>query len=183
MAKIRKNYTGIIHVPLTEEDNELAFEHGVEVGQLNNSITEGVGNLAGTLGELAFLKIYQDAYRDKEVTFDYDFLLYGKKWEIKTKNRTVPASLSFAASISDCNPEQEADYYGFVSVIFNKKLDRFTGAEMIGYITPEDYFEQAVFCKKGETDPNSAIGWTFKGDCYNVLYRDMNRFGMSSPFI
>ena len=176
IPKIRKQGNGSIYVPLTYEENELAMDHALDVGILKNSITQGVGNLTGTVGELAFLKLFPHAQDSDEITYDYDFIMDNKKWELKTKYRTVKVQLDFDATVYDFNTTQQADYYVFISAYFDERKGYFTYAEIIGYISPEEYYKQSTLYKKDELDPKSNIGWRFKADSHNLEYSLLTKF-------
>jgi len=42
---------------------------------------------------------------------------------------------------------------------------------LLGYLPKEEYFDRAVFLKKGQTDPSN--GWTVSADCYNLPIKEL----------
>ena len=137
-----------------------------DMGALRGSIKRGGGNVYGFIGEI----IVADLLGAKiENTFDYDLLLPdGTKLDVKTKSCTSAPKPEYACSVAAFNTKQQCDRYVFVRV----KQD-LSHAWVLGSIKKEQYFERAKFCKKGDADPDSKFGWTFKGDCYNLYIRDL----------
>ena len=121
--------------------------------ELNNSITKGEGNLAGAVGEI----IVKDAYGGiGENTYDYDTIIKNYKVDIKTKK------------FSDYNTKQKCDLYCYVGVNESN-----TTAYVYGFMKKKDFYDKAVFGKKGQIDPRGNGKWKFKSDCYNILIKDL----------
>lgn len=144
-----------------------AKEEASIIGELRNSILKGKGNEAGILGELAVCLLKSESFT-RVNTYDYDVLgENGSKWDVKTKQRTVPIRPHFYASVADFNTKQRCDGYIFVSVYDDT-------AQVIGWIWKKDFYEKATFYKKGDVDPSSHDGWKFRADCYNLSYSELN---------
>lgn len=138
-------------------------------GSLNGSITKGLSNLYGAVGEIMvfdYLKNKHEIIFDS--TYDYDMIVSGRKVDVKTKKTTVTPQLNYLCGIPAFNITQKCDYYFFCRV----KEDFKTGF-LLGYISKLDFFKMAVFKKKGELDIN---GFAFKGDCYNLEVSQLNNF-------
>ena len=141
---------------------------------LNNSITEGEGNIYGAIGEI----IIQDIFVEKgcqvknENTFDYDLIINGKTIDVKTKRTTAFPKAEYNCSIAAYNTKQQCDYYFFIRVNENLK-----DAYLLGYIKKSDFFEKATFNKKDEIDKNGN-GWKFKADCYNLKVSMLHSFAV-----
>jgi len=73
-------------LPHTKLMSEKAQSWANDIGRLPNSITNGRGNEAGRLGELALAEYLGVDLADKK---DYDMIYNGEKIEVKTKRRTV----------------------------------------------------------------------------------------------
>lgn len=131
-----------------------------QLGSLNNSITKGDGNLVGYIGQMLVAEYLNANETD---TYEYDVEKNGIRFEVKTKRCTSKPRTDYDCSVSEANAKQKCDYYVFVRV-----LEDFSKAWILGKKKREDYFGQARFCKKGEKDNKSHLGWTFKADCYNL---------------
>lgn len=154
----------IIEVPISAETRTIAYAKSDEMGKLNNSILVGKGNEVGFIGE-EVVKKYLTEQTSGEIEsgnhYDYDFIFQGKKFEVKTKLTTVQPKSSYDCSVANFNPNQKCDYY-----IFARVHEFWEKGWLLGYMTPKEYYEQAVFMKKGDIDPSN--NYTVKADCYNV---------------
>ena len=154
-----------------------AVKKAEDLGSINNSITSGRGNLAGYLAEIALTKyldcknISCDKGRDK---YDYDLIKDGRKIDVKTKRRTVDPKPFFEVSIAGTSKHQKTDTYAFISITFKEKRGmgskaQYYGVESIwlcGFMSKEDYFDKAIFWKKGAVDPSN--GFKVHADMYNM---------------
>lgn len=137
-----------------------------------NSIRRGEGNLAGCLGEQAFIAALIGA--ESQNTFQHDVGLLGLRVEVKSKDRSVAPHPHFMASVCDKNTTQNADVYAFVSLMGQN--GGFSDAYICGLIAPEDFYELAAPMGKGEMDPTglydpkSLKGTGIKEDCWNLPY-------------
>lgn len=134
-----------------------------EFKKLNNSITEGDGNLAGALGEILMV----DKLSGKQAnTFDYDIIVKGVFIDVKTKRFTAKftPNKNWNLNIPDFNTTQKCDYYCFVGM-----SDDYQRAYFYGFIKREDFYKNAVFGKSGAIDPNGNGSWRYRADCYNLL--------------
>lgn len=163
----------MIEVDVSENQITQALQEAEDLGNLRGSITRGKSNAIGMLGEI----IVQDYLEcDRSPTHDYDLIHQGLKYDVKTKGCTCRPFHDWEASIANWNTRQNCDRYIFVRVEHIKKQkSNFTGrAWIFGWIDKEEYFDSAVFFKKGQVDPKSRIGWKFVADCYNLPYSDLN---------
>lgn len=155
----------MIEVELTPEMVKEAKKEAEELGVLKNSITKGVGNVVGILGEMAVAKV-TDSTRAN--TRDYDLLRPdGKTSDVKSKKCSGPPEPHFQCSVADFNTRQKCDYYVFVRV-----LKDFSKVWIVGELPKVEYFEKAVFVQQGQFDP--ANNWRCKADCYNVEISELN---------
>jgi hypothetical protein len=132
---------------------------------LNNSIRKGEGSLVAYIGEEVAKAVLGGKIED---TYDYDIVYGETKVDVKTKERTVPPRYYYECSVADFNTKQGCDEYAFVSV-----LDNLREAWYLGKISKKEFYETAVFHKKGEVDPDN--NFTFKADCYNIPIRSLNQ--------
>ena len=137
-----------------------AIKRSKKLGRLHNSITKGAGNIIGYIGQALVARHLKAQDAD---TFEYDVVKDGIRYEVKSKSCTSKPRPDYDCSVSGANAEQECDYYVFVRV-----MQDFSKAWILGKKKPKKYFKEARFCKKGEKDEKSHLGWKFKGDCYNL---------------
>lgn len=161
---------GFLEIEITQDMEDRASALASDLGELKNSIRKGEGNLAGFLGEEVVLAAFPRAVRDN--SYQHDILLNGSKFEVKTKDRTVPPRSFFEASIANHNPNQRTDYYIFVSLL--RENDQYVKGYITGYIPRKTYFQKADFLTEGEEDPSN--GWVVLTDCYNLRYDKLHRF-------
>mgnify|MGYP001604953592 CR=1 FL=1 len=138
---------------------DLSRRKSEEMGLLNNSITSGEGNLAGFVGEYLVADLIGGEVSN---TYDYDVVAKnGKTIDIKTKRTNYPPLEHYECSVAAYNTRQDCDYYFFVRV-----SNDYEKAWLLGYYPKKEYFKDAVFCRKGDIDPNN--NFRFKADCYNM---------------
>ncbi len=147
------------------DDMLLRAKHKAEaMGELNNSITKGQGNLAGFVGE----EIAQLVLGGTLVnTYDYDLVLdNGKTVDVKSKRTTAVPKSYYECSVAAFNVKQQCDYYAFVRV-----LEGLSYGWFLGVYPKALYFEKARLLKKGDVDPTN--NFTVKADCYNMHIYDL----------
>ncbi len=154
-----------------------AIKKAEALGSINNSITSGKGNLAGYLAEIALSadlgckNISCDSGNEK---YNYDLIKNNLKIDVKTKRRTVDPKPFYEVSIAGTSKHQKADVYAFISITFKEKRGmgskaQYYGVESIwlcGFMSKEDYFDKAIFWKKGAIDPSN--GFKVHADMYNM---------------
>lgn len=131
-----------------------------EMGQLNNSIRQGEGNVYGFLGELVFAKI-TGATIDN--TYDWDARMPdGPTVDIKSKCVTSAPLPHYECSVASIGTHQNCDYYAFVRV-----LKDCTVAWYLGAMLKSDFLRQATYMEAGVWE-DPANGWSPTIDCYNI---------------
>lgn len=150
----------ILEVQVLPEWVKKAKRKSNEMGVLHHSITKGDGNVAGFVGEIVVHEIIGGIHKP---TYQYDIIKDNIKYDVKTKRCTSPPLPEYECSIASFNPNQDCDYY-----IFTRVLENYKYCWVLGYMAKKDYFDNARFCKRGQIDEKSNLGWTFKADCYNV---------------
>ena len=143
--------------------------------ELKGSITKGKSNIYGALGEVIIhdINVKKGLSVDFNSTYDYDLIIDNYKIDVKTKkytNKFTP-NLKWNLNISDFNTTQKCDFYFFIGV-----SDDLKEYSLYGFISPVEFYNIAVFNKKGEIDPNGNGLWTFKDDCYNIKIEMLNNF-------
>lgn len=136
-----------------------AMKKAKDMGQLNNSITRGQGNIAGFIGEEIARHVLGGMEKN---TYDYDLITeQGLRVDVKTKRTSVKPKDYYECSVAALNTKQDCDYYAFVRV----HNDMHT-AWFLGVYPKESYYEHATLLKKGDIDPSN--NFTVKSDCYNL---------------
>ena len=170
-------------IPHTQNMIKKSFEKAKKLGCLNNSLTKGMANAAGSLGEEAVFHYLKSKYKGTIVRPDspnHDILLNGKKIEVKTKRRRVEPKIFYDVSISYTSKHQQPDLYLFVSLQFdnvtfinNKKIYKnLRYVWLLGQKPPDEYFKQCVFWERGKIDKTN----NFKtlNDQYNLKISDLD---------
>jgi hypothetical protein len=160
----------------------IAEQKAKTLGKLRNSITDGEGNIASVLGEMAvncFLKgsIWQP-------TFDYDIIYRKKTADAKSKRHGVgrDPTLDDEGSIYAKNMTQKCDAYIFTRVQWEKEssdigkwVSGINGVGkyvwIMGIIAKENFISKARHIPLGWRD--SSNGWVCKEECWNIFYRDL----------
>ena len=156
----------MVEIQITDEMLIKARRKAIDLGQLNNSIERGDGNLVGFLGELVAQKVLGGRVKN---TYEYDLVLKdGTKIDVKTKKTSVAPKDYYDCSIANYNTKQECDEYCFVRV--KNTLDK---AWVLGRIGKEEYFKKARFLKKGDQDGDN--GFFVKADCHNLMISELNQ--------
>ena len=141
---------------------------------LPGSITKGVSNIYGALGEVIVKDYFKERYiiEDKS-SLNYDLIINGLKVDVKTKKIFKAPRPDYRVNIPARSKGQKTDFYFFLYIFGD--LSR---AYLAGYISKERFFNSARFCKAGEEDRG---GWTFKTDCYTLTAADLQPFKLITP--
>lgn len=139
-----------------------AQKRAKDLGRLKNSITEGEGNYAGFLGELAVKEYIRGTYSTDVERYNHDIICYGKTIEVKTKRRTAPPKLEYEVSIASTSKFQIPDYYVFTSVD-----GEFVW--LLGFISHDEYFHEAKYIKNGDIDISN--GFVCRRDMHNLKHK------------
>ena len=138
-----------------------------DFGILNNSYTQGEGNKCGALGEVLVREYYNAI---QENTFDYDLIIDNKKIDVKTKrhNANLKPNSNWTMSLFAFNTKQKCDYYCFVGM-----ADDYKKAYLYGFIAKDEFYNTAIFRKKGDTDPNGSK-FKFRADSYSMKISELD---------
>lgn len=145
-----------------------AWRKAREMGVINNSITEGDGNIAGFLGEEIANSVIGGEINN---TYDYDIIKDDVKYDVKTKRCTSEPKHYYECSVAAFNTKQKCDQYVFVRV--ENKFGRWGRAWILGSYYKDMYFKDARFLKKGKIDGNNKF--KVKADCYNMEIRNLDQ--------
>ena len=145
-------------VKITKSMMEDASTRAKELGVLKNSISKGMGNVAGMLGEEIVLKVLGGELKS---SYEYDIILPdGSTTDVKTKTTSVPPLPEYSCSVSAYNIHQKCDSYTFVRI----KKDLTVGW-YLGMISKLDFFNAAKFVEKGSYEGSN--NYRARASCYN----------------
>lgn len=139
--------------------------------RINNSITKGMSQDYGALGEAVFMEYYGLPDSAYAPTKDYDIIHpNGSKIDIKTKKSTSKPKENYFASVTlHSYGHQQCDWYCFIRI--NTEM---TLAWICGFITKENMAKYGILYRKGDLDPSSHLGFRFKDDCWNIEISKLN---------
>lgn len=125
--------------------------------------------IAGILGEIIFQKLFPDALKSKDITYDFDW--DNKKVDVKCKYRTVTPSLEYEASffLYQTKEKFKADWYIFMSTI-----PSFKSVWICGFITKKDILghPNMEIWRHGEIDKNNGMRFIEDTVCLKYKYLD-----------
>lgn len=148
----------MIYTDIDLEDIEDTHEVVTHLGEHNGKIKLRHDVMfTGYLGETIFEKLFS-ATRVND--YNYDYLLSGKRIDVKTKASQDMPELWQEVSNYPHQKWQDTDYYAFMRVNYD-----FTRAWFLGIVSKEEFFDNAFLIKKGEKQPSGLIP---KTDSYNM---------------
>jgi hypothetical protein len=156
----------MIEVEITQDMKQRAWRKAREMGEINNSITKGEGNIAGFLGEQVANEIIKG---DITNTYSYDIVKDGIRYDVKTKRCTSKPKDYYECSIASLQKKQDCDIYIFVRI--ENINGRWKRAWVLGQYYKHKYFEDAKFLKKGQVDGDN--NFKVKADCYNIAIKKL----------
>lgn len=139
--------------------------------KINNSITKGMSQDYGALGEAVFMEYYGLPDTSYAPTKDYDIIHpNGHTIDVKTKKcNSKPKPHYFASVTLGSYGHQKCDYYCFIRI--NTEM---TLAWICGFITKANMSKFGKLYRKGELDPSSGNNFNFKDDCWNIEIEKLN---------
>lgn len=158
----------MIEVKITEEMKKRARKKSQEMGEINNSIMRGDGNIAGFLGEEVANEILHGKICN---TYDYDIVTSDATWDVKTKRCTSPPKEFYDCSVANFNTKQKCNNYIFVRI--ENKNGRWGRAWVVGWLPHDEYYKKSRKLFKGQKDPSN--GFIVRADCHNVSIGELNK--------
>ena len=164
----------MIKIPITRDLAHEAFRMAEEIPfSIRNSIYKGDYRYIGCLGEAAMMQHFKNTGIKAEwsSTHNYDIVAAGKRLEVKTKRGEAIPQPDFECSVNDYNTNQDCDFYVFARALKDCVY-------IIGYISPQEFYDRGRFAKKGDLQPNKVNGkqFKYKADCYNVYAHELQKF-------
>ena len=124
--------------------------------------------ITSNIAEIVFSQKYPEAIRISDTDRNADFLLKGKRVDVKCKERNVFCKKSFDVSVEARQKYYDVDWYVFYS--YNIKSSEL---EFLGWMDKEGYYKKANLYKKGDCmDFNN---WVVSVDCYNLKIKNLIR--------
>jgi|TARA_R110000824_G_scaffold208345_4_gene393931 hypothetical protein len=164
----------MIEIKITEQMKKRAWRKARQMGEINNSITKGDGNIAGFLGEEIANELIKG---DINNTYDYDIIKSGVTYDVKTKRCTSKPKPYYECSVAAFNTKQKCNYYVFVRIENIK--GKWTRAWVLGVYDKGQYFKEARFLKKGQTDGDN--NFRVKANCYNMRIDKLQEVEIACP--
>jgi len=156
----------MIEIKLTKETVEQCKNKAKDIGKLNNSITNGKGNLAGIVGEYIVHKHLKNS--EWENTYNYDLIYNNNKIDVKTKRCNSKPKENYDCSVAKTSLHQNCDEYIFVRI-----LNDFSLAWIVGKKNKKEYFKLARKMVKGQIDPSN--NFIVRADCYNLQINGLDK--------
>lgn len=146
-------------VKICDEWIREAEERGKKLGVLKNSITSGLSNVYGMLGERVVAHVVKGKLIDSR---DFDVLSpTGAKLEVKSKKCLHAPRHYFECSCALFNTHQRCDAYVFVRILRDCSY-----AFLCGWLPKKEFLNKSRRLKKGDYDPRNK--YTVKASCLNV---------------
>ena len=154
--------------PIIKEVKDMAKEWSDFIGNKHSIKSDGRNLEAGNYAEVIFWRMYPSARRISDIDRQADFVLSGKRIDVKAKDRMGPATGQYEASIEDRQRDYNCDFYAFFS--YNRPA---LIMEFCGWISKKEYFKKAIKVLRGTVDRNNS--WKCSVDCWNLHYRFLHR--------
>ena len=159
----------MIEIEITDEMKRRAWAKARQMGEINNSITHGDGNIAGFIGEEIANAIIQGSINN---TYDYDIIDGDITYDVKTKRCTSAPKDFYECSVAEYNTRQKCNRYVFVRIENIK--GKWGRAWVLGWMDKKKYLKKSVKLRKGDVDQSN--GFIVKANCFNMKIRDLNSF-------
>ena len=151
-----------------------ALNKSKQIGILKDSFRKGKGQQHGLLAEFAVKEYFKDLIKPTENFYNNDLTIAGRKVEVKSKLHKFKLRDDFEWSLAESSKHQKPDYYFFVSVYCNKdNLRDIKHIYLAGFISYKDFWDRAVFYKKGTKHANDFISPV---DHYNIFQHELKQF-------
>jgi hypothetical protein len=160
-----------------------------QLGVIRNSRTQGIGSVAGYMGELADVQYLVGSehvsHEEGEEKYKRDILYKGYTIESKTKRRMFDPKPNFEASEDGASSHQNSDIILFNSITFGKELKPLSidgraikqyanplKIWLVGWISREDFYKKAFRVSKGYIDPSNQNYCS--ADKWNIYHEELN---------
>jgi myo-inositol-hexaphosphate 3-phosphohydrolase len=132
------------------------------------SIRKDAGKLiVPNIAEILHSRRYPEAVRISNEDRHADFLIGGKRVDVKCKDRTVFCKDFYEVSVEARQIEYNVDEYAFYSYNNRERV-----MEYLGTISKYDFIKKAELKKKGDIDTSN--NWRVSVDCYNLKISELS---------
>ena len=147
----------MLKVKITEEMIQKATEKAERIPPTHNTFMSQERRIIGFIGEQIFEQVFPEAVETtgKEV-YDYDYKMYTKKVELKTKMVGVPPQPHHECSIYTYY-NQKSDYYFFCSIIKDVIEGTYPHGWLLGYTSVAEFKQKCFLIEKGVPQSNGLI--------------------------
>lgn len=165
---------------ITEQIIEAAQIKADLLGSLHYSVLHGNGNLQGFIAEI----IIENYCLQKDIPvetvseldkYDYDFIIDGKKTDIKCNKYGTKPKKWYSAEIYESSLHQETDQYIFCHINDNLSL-----CWIIGMISKENFMHQAEYRTRGSIHPYNDK-YVLKANSYSLEYAQVAQYPFHNP--
>jgi len=162
---------------ITKRDQEIVTARVESEADYKNSMTKNRGKYVGFMAERKFMGWCQKMRFDCQQTntSNDDFLVNGKKVEVKGKLRSVRTNKDHEASVFEASiSHQKPEFFVFGSLFKNNLV------QLIGWLEYFEFLDLCRFMKKGSNQGNMKI----KRDSRNVYHwqtKSMDSFMKINP--
>lgn len=153
----------MLEIAITPDHISRAKKKTAAVGILQGSITGGLSNVVGAIGEIIVADLTGALESN---THNYDLIENGKRVDVKTKRCNTKPLPNYDCSVAAHGTKQDCDEYVFVRIMCDMSR-----AWILGRVGKQQFFEKAIRYSRGDVDP--ANGFVFKADCYNLPIRNL----------
>lgn len=173
--KLRKIAHDFIEARLDDADMKRAEELAELIPPLKNSLTDGVGKVAGMMGQLAVAEVIGGEVFPDERDWDVKAKT-GATLEVKTSRTSVVPRLDYKANVSMHNDRQKCDFYAFCRVIEDQRI-----VYVLGWIGRRKFHAFAGVHRKGDPDGNAGFHYTC--DTKSLEVKALRRFQMPKDWL
>jgi len=156
----------MIRIAITESDLKKAIVWSDFQGNSYSITDADVSRLCGNLAEVIFSEMYPEAERISHKDLDADFILGGKRIDVKCKARSVYCLDTYEVTVETRQIGFNVDEYVFFSYNFTEQV-----LEYLGAISKDDFVSKAQVWKEGEVDTEN--GYEVVRDCYNLQIKEL----------
>lgn len=155
-------------VKIDESTLELAKNWSDFKGNQFSIRNDGTKMIISNLAEIIFSRTYPNAIRISDSDYNADFVLKGRRVDVKVKERSVFCNPNFEVSVEARQIDYNTDWYMFYSYNSREQV-----MEFLGGMRKDEYVKKATLYRKGDIDPSN--NWKVSVDCYNLKISQLNR--------
>jgi hypothetical protein len=156
----------MIQIAIHQSDIEKAKRWSDFQGNSYSITDADISKFCGNLAEVIFSEMYPEAERISHKDLYADFILDGKRIDVKCKARLGYCEDHFEVSVETRQITFDVDEYVFFSYNYTDQV-----LEYLGSISKAQFLIKAKEWKEGEVDNEN--GYEVKRDCHNLQIKDL----------